>query len=309
MNQLSRDERAKILELLCEGMAIRAVSRVTGASKNTIVKLLVDAGIACAAYQDRVLRHLPCKRVQVEEIWSFVGVKATNIHKAKNATMDAGDVWTWLALDADTKLICSFYVGDRGYRSAREFIDDLAQRLANRVQLTSDGHRAYLKAVGEAFGGDIDHAMLVKIYGKDGATSPERRYSPAVRIGAEKHALIGHPDPAHISTSYVERQNLTMRIHMRRFTRLTNGHSKKIEDHACAVSLHAMFYNFTRRQAALKMTPAMAVGVTDRVWKMTDLVEMIEAFEARSGSRQSGQRRYHPAGEHLQLARRCSGAD
>jgi IS1 family transposase len=283
MNRLTREERAKILQLLCEGMAIRAVSRVTGASKNTIAKLLVDAGRACAAYQDRVLRHLPCKRVQVDEIWSFVRVKAANLAKAKTTTADAGDVWTWIALDADTKLICSFYVGDRGYGAAREFIDDLAERLAGRVQLTSDGHKAYLTAVAGAFGmKGIDYAMLVKLYGAEGGKSPERRYSPAVCIGAEKKPMIGNPDPDHISTSYVERQNLTMRMHMRRFTRLTNGHSKKIENHACAVSLHSMFYNFTRKQATLKMTPAMAAGVTDRVWEMTDLVEMIEAFEART---------------------------
>lgn len=286
MNRLTREERAKILQLLCEGMAIRAVSRVTGASKNTIVKLLIDAGRACAAYQDRVLRHLPCKRVQVDEIWSFVRVKAANVAKAKTATADAGDVWTWVALDADTKLICSFYIGDRGYGAAREFIDDLAERLAGRVQLTSDGHKAYLTAIAGAFGHkNIDYAMLVKLYGAEGGKSPERRYSPAVCIGAEKKPMIGNPDPDHISTSYVERQNLTMRMHMRRFTRLTNGHSKKIENHACAVSLHAMFYNFTRKQAALKMTPAMAAGVTDRIWAMTDLVEMIEAFEARAESR------------------------
>jgi IS1 family transposase len=262
-------------------MAIRAISRVTGASKNTIAKLLVDAGRACAAYQDRVLRHLPCKRVQVDEIWSFVRVKATNLPKAEIMTPDAGDVWTSIALDADTKLICSFCVGDRGYAAARELIDDLAGRLANRVQLTSDGHRPYLKAVGEAFGGGIDYAMLAKMYGKDNLNTPERRYSPAACVGVEKKPMIGSPDFEHISTSYVERQNLTMRMHMRRFTRLTNGHSKKIENHACAVSLHAMFYNFTRKQAALKMTPAMASGVTDRAWEMTDLVEMIEAFEAR----------------------------
>ena len=286
MNRLTREERAKVLQLLCEGMAIRAVSRVTGASKNTIAKLLVDAGRACAAYQDRVLRNLPCKRVQVDEIWSFVRVKAANLAKAKTTTADAGDVWTWIALDADTKLICSFYVGDRGYGAAREFIDDLAERLAGRVQLTSDGHKAYLTAVAGAFGHkNIDYAMLVKLYGPEGGKGPERRYSPPVCIGAEKKPMMGNPDPDHISTSYVERQNLTMRMHMRRFTRLTNAHSKKIENHACAVSLHAMFYNFTRKQAALKMTPAMASHVTDRVWTMEDLVEMIEAFETRADAR------------------------
>lgn len=282
MNKTSREDRAKILQLLCEGMAIRAVSRVTGASKNTIVKLLADAGMACAAYQDRVLRNLSCQRVQVDEIWSFVRVKAINLPKAKVTTADAGDVWTWIALDADTKLICSFYVGDRGYGAAKEFIGDLAERLANRIQLTSDGHRAYLSAVKGAFGDNIDYAMLQKIYGSDPSRAPERRYSPAECIGAEKIPMVGSPDPDHINTSYVERQNLTMRMHMRRFTRLTNGHSKKIENHACAVSLHAMFYNFTRKQVALKMTPAMAAGVTDRVWEMTDLVEMIEAFESRT---------------------------
>jgi IS1 family transposase len=282
MNKLDRKTRAQILHLLCEGQSIRAVTRLTGASKNTVTKLLVDAGRACAAYQDRVLRNLSCKRVQVDEIWSFVRVKHANMAKAKVVSRDAGDVWTWIALDADTKLIASFYVGDRGYGSAREFIDDLAERLANRVQLTSDGHKAYLKAVGDAFGGGIDYAMLVKIYGTENTNSPERRYSPAACIGAEKKPMIGRPDPKHISTSYVERQNLTMRMSIRRFTRLTNGFSKKIENHACAVALHAMFYNFVRIHQTLKVTPAMAAGVSNRLWEMTDLVEMIEAFEAKA---------------------------
>lgn len=284
MNKLSREDRARIIHLLCEGSSIRAVTRLTGSSKNTVSKLLIDAGRACAAYQDRVLRHLNCQRIQVDEIWSFVRVKHGNMAKAKVVSRDAGDVWTWIALDADTKLIASFYVGDRGYGSAREFIDDLAERLANRVQLTSDGHKAYLKAVGEAFGGGIDYAQLVKIYGQDNSKSPERRYSPAECIGAEKRPIIGNPDPDHISTSYVERQNLTMRMSMRRFTRLTNGFSKKIENHACAVALHAMFYNFVRIHQTLKMTPAMAAGVSNRLWEMKDLVEMIEAFEARNGT-------------------------
>jgi IS1 family transposase len=284
MNKLSREDRAKILHLLCEGSSIRAVTRLTGASKNTVSKLLVDAGRACAAYQDRVLRNLTCKRIQVDEIWSFVRVKHNNMAKAKVVSRDAGDVWTWIGLDADTKLIASFYVGDRSYGAARDFIGDLAERLASRVQLTSDGHRAYLKAVEEAFGDDIDYARLVKIYGQENQKTPERRYSPAVCIGAEKHTVTGNPDPDHISTSYVERQNLTMRMSMRRFTRLTNGFSKKIENHACAVALHSMFYNFVRIHQTLKVTPAMAAGVTDRLWEMTDLVEMIEAFEAREKS-------------------------
>jgi IS1 family transposase len=281
MNKLDREDRSKILSLLCEGMSIRAVSRITGAGKNTILRLLEDAGHACAAYQDRVLRNLQCERVQVDEIWSFVRIKNSNMAKAKVASHDAGDVWTWIALDADTKLIASFYIGDRGYGAAREFIDDLAERLAHRVQLTSDGHHAYLRAVGGAFGGGIDYAMLVKIYGNDNSKSPERRYSPAECIGADKRPMIGNPDPAHISTSFAERQNLTMRMSMRRFTRLTNGFSKKIENHACAVALHAMFYNFVRVHQTLKTTPAKAAGITTRIWKMEDLVEMIEAFEAR----------------------------
>jgi len=282
MNKLTRQERAKILQLLCEGMAIRAISRVTGASKNTIAKLLVDAGRASAAYQDRVLRNLPCKRVQVDEIWSFVYAKKMNLPSAKNAPADAGDVWTWTAIDADTKLMASFYVSDRSYGAAREFIDDLSQRLANRIQLTSDGHHAYLQAVVDAFGNDIDYAILVKKYGKETGNSPERRYSPAACIGIDKNPILGSPDMKHISTSYVERANLTMRMNMRRFTRLTNGFSKKIENHAYAVALHAMYYNFVRVHQTLKMTPAMAAGVTDRRWQVTDLVEMIEAFEAHN---------------------------
>jgi IS1 family transposase len=281
MNKLDKNTRAKILHLLCEGSSIRAVTRLTGVSKNTVTKLLVDAGRAAAAYQDRVLRNLACKRVQVDEIWSFVRVKGGNVVKAKVASADAGDVWTWIALDADTKLIASFYIGDRTYNSAREFIGDLAERLANRIQLTSDGHRAYLVAVEETFGADIDYARLVKIYGQDGGKSPERRYSPPVCLGADKTVVMGNPDPKHISTSYVERQNLTMRMNMRRFTRLTNGFSKKIENHACAVALHALFYNFVRVHQTLKVTPAMAAGVTNRLWEMTGLVEMVEAFETR----------------------------
>lgn len=281
MNKLDRKDRAQILQLLCEGMAIRAISRVTGASKNTIAKLLVDAGRASAAYQDRVLRNLPCKLVQVDEIWSFVYAKHMNVPKAKAAPVDAGDVWTWTAIDAETKLLASFYVSDRSYGAAREFIDDLKGRLANRIQLTSDGHKAYLQAVVDAFGNDIDYSILVKKYGQEPGKSPERRYSPAVCIGIEKNPIIGNPDMKHISTSYVERANLTMRMSMRRFTRLTNGFSKKIENHACAIALHAMHYNFVRVHSTLKMTPAMAAGVTSRLWEMADLVEVVEAWEEK----------------------------
>lgn len=279
MNKLSRDDRAKILELLCEGMSIRAITRVMGVGKNTVARLLVDAGIACAAYQDRVLRNLPCKRIQVDEIWSFVYAKHANLKYAKSAPRDAGDVWTWTAIDADTKLMASWYVGDRTSTSAIAFLDDLKDRLANRVQLTSDGHRSYLDAVDTVFGRDIDYGQIVKIYGAD--PSAEKRYSPAKCIGAEKNLVIGNPDPKHVSTSFVERQNLTMRMHMRRFTRLTNAFSKKVENHACAIALHCMFYNFVRIHKTLKVTPAMAAGVTKRLWEMTDIVDVIDAWEVK----------------------------
>jgi IS1 family transposase len=278
MNKLPRETRAQILTLLCEGMSIRGISRVTGASKNTVTKLLIEAGVASAAYQDRVLRNLPCKRVQVDEIWSFVYAKNDNVKRAKSAPAEAGDVWTWTALCADTKLLAAFYIGDRSYESAREFIGDLKERLASRIQLSSDGHRPYAMAVNKVFGDEIDYGVLKKIYGSD--PQDERRYSPAICLGAEKKIKKGNPDPKHISTSFVERQNLTMRMHMRRFTRLTNAFSKKIENHACAISLHCMFYNFVRIHQTLKVTPAMAAGVTQRVWEMTDVVDMLEAWEA-----------------------------
>jgi len=261
---------------------MRAITRITGAGKNTVARLQVDAGVACAAYQDRVLRNLPCKRVQVDEIWSFVYSKKQNLARAKAAPADAGDVYTWTAICADTKLLASFYIGDRGYGCARTFLDDLKQRLAERVQLTSDGHKAYLVAVEQTFGTDVDYAQLVKLYGApDPEITAERRYSPGKCIGIRSETLIGSPDPAHVSTSYCERANLTMRMHMRRFTRLTNAFSKKIDNHACAISLHAMFYNFVRVHQTLKMTPAMAAGVTKRLWEMTDVVDLIDAWEAK----------------------------
>ena len=280
MNRLTSCQRSQILHLLCEGQSIRAVTRLTGASKNTVVKLLVDAGRACAAYQDRVLRDLPCKRVQVDEIWSFVGAKQANLRKAKTVRTDAGDVWTWTAICADTKLLASCYVGDRGYGSALRFMMDLKDRLANRVQLTSDGHKSYLVAVEMTFGDEIDYAQLQKIYGQ--AQEGERRYSPAICIGAQKRQITGRPDPKHISTSFAERQNLTMRMHMRRFTRLTNAFSKKIENHACAVAMHSMFYNFVRIHQTLKMTPAMAAGVTRRLWEMSDIVDLIDVWHEKA---------------------------
>jgi IS1 family transposase len=277
MNKLDRKTRAQILHLLCEGQSIRAVTRLTGGSKNTVAKLLVEAGHACAAYQDKALRNLPCKRVQMDEIWSFVYAKNDNVKDAKKPPATAGDVWTWTAICADTKLIVSWLLGARDTDAALSFVSDLRDRLANRVQLTSDGHRPYLTAVDAVFGDDVDYAMLVKIYGAD--PQAETRYSPAKCIGAERQPKIGKPEYKHISTSYAERSNLTMRMHMRRFTRLTNAFSKKVENHAAAIALHTFYYNFVRIHQTLKVTPAMAAGVTDKLWEMDDLVAMLEQWE------------------------------
>ena len=285
MNKLDPKTRAQIITLLCEGMAIRAITRVTGASKNTIAKLLADVGQACAAYHDQHVRGLTSKRIQMDEIWSFVYAKKANVKRAKNAPPEAGDAWTWTAIDADSKLLVSFLVGDRTTDSAVRFVDDLRSRLSNRVQLTSDGHRAYLEAVDTAFGDDVDYAMLHKIYASEPAG--EKRYSPAVCVGAQKRKITGDPDDQHISTSFAERQNLTMRMHMRRFTRLTNAFSKKIENHTAAVALHTMFYNFVRVHQTLKITPAMAAGVTDRLWEISDLVKVLEDWEAQQNNEPS----------------------
>lgn len=279
MHKLASSERARILHLLCEGQSIRSITRVTGASKNTVAKLLSDAGDVCAEYQDKALRNLTSRRIQVDEIWSFTYAKQKNVAMAKAAPEGAGDTWTWTAIDADTKLVMSWLVGGRDGEYAMAFMDDLSRRLNSRVQLTSDGHKAYLEAVEGAFGADVDYAMLVKIYGN----APENmkgRYSPAECTGAKKTPIEGDPDLRHISTSFAERQNLTMRMHMRRFTRLTNGFSKKVEAHANAVALHFMYYNFVRIHASLRMTPAMAAGVTDKLWEIADIVTLIEAKEA-----------------------------
>ncbi len=278
MNKLDHQSRARILHLLCEGNSIRAVTRLTGVSKKAVSRLMVEAGQAAAWYQDRVFRNLSCKRVQVDEIWAFVYAKQKNVPLAKNAPPNAGDVWTWTAIDADTKLIPSWFVGGRDSDAAMIFMDDLASRLANRVQLTSDGHRAYLEAVEGAFGSDIDYAMLVKIYGASG--EGEKRYSPAECLGAVKHRIEGNPDPKHVSTSFAERSNLNIRMHTRRFTRLTNAFSKKVENHAHSVALFAMYYNFVRIHKTLRTTPAMAAKVTDRLWEIGDIVNVLEAWEA-----------------------------
>lgn len=278
MNRLPPEKRSQILHMLCEGNSIRAVERMTGCSKHTITKLLRDAGRACYDYQDRALRDLTCERVQVDEIWSFTYAKQKNVPNAKAAPEHAGDTWTWTAICADSKLALSWLVGGRDAEYANAFMEDVASRLANRVQLTSDGHYAYLDAVERAFGIDVDYAALIKIYGQ--APEGQRRYSPAVCVGARRDAVTGNPDKAHISTSYVERQNLTMRMHMRRFTRLTNGFSKKVENHAYAVSLHFMYYNFAKQHKSLNgITPAMAAGVTGKLWDMSDIVAVVEAAE------------------------------
>lgn len=275
MNRLSTEARVRVVAALVEGNSIRATVRMTGVAKNTITKLLVDLGTACSAFQDEALRGLPCTRVQSDEIWSFVGGK----EKAKAAGADVhGDVWTWTALCADTKLAVSWLVADRSGESATEFMQDVASRLANRVQLTTDGHRAYLEAVEQAFGGDVDYAMLQKLYGAE--RNGEARYSPAKCIGCEKKVKVGNPDPAHVSTSYVERQNLSMRKGIRRFTRLTNAFSKKLENHMHAISIYFMHYNFARVHQTLRVTPAVEARVSDHVWTLEEIVGLVEAGEA-----------------------------
>lgn len=273
MNRLDIKTRAQILGLLVEGNSLRATSRIADVSINTVSKLLVDVGQATSEFQDRKLRNLPCKRVQVDEIWSFVGAKEKNA-TAEQKAQGYGDIWTWTALCADTKLVPSWLVGERDTDAAHAFIGDLAGRLASRVQLTSDGHRPYVEAVEAAFGNDIDYAVLHKIYGHP--TGAEKRYSPPTCVGAEKRQVVGNPSEAHVSTSYVERQNLTMRMSIRRFTRLTNAFSKKVENHAHAVALHFMHYNFGRIHKTLRVTPAMAAGVAEHVWSLAEIAALAD---------------------------------
>lgn len=275
MNKLDTKSRVRVVAALVEGNSIRATVRMTGVAKNTIVKLLAELGTACSEYMNRTLVNLPCERLQVDELWSFVGCKQKNV-TAKKIERDGicGDVWTWVAIDADTKLVPSFMLGQRDAATARDFMEDLAARLANRVQLTSDGLKLYLNAVDNAFGDDVDFAQLVKIYGEIDSEG-QRRYSPATCIGCETHSVTGDPDPKHISTSYIERQNLTVRMHNRRFTRLTNGFSKKVDNHFYSMAIHYMHYNFVRIHQSLRVTPAMAAGVTDRLWGMEDIVGLL----------------------------------
>jgi IS1 family transposase len=285
MNKLSLDTRTRILAMLCEGSSMRSISRVCDVSINTVSKLLVDAGKACMAFHDSTVRSVTTRRVQVDEIWTFTAAKQKNVPAMKASVEGAGDTWTWTAIDADSKLIVSWLVGGRDSDYALSFMDDLRSRLANRVQLTSDGHGAYLSAVSETFGGDVDYAQLVKLYGAAPETA-KGRYSPAECIGARKQAVEGNPDPAHVSTSFAERQNLTMRMHMRRFTRLTNGFSKKLENHAYMVALYTVWYNFVKQHKTLKgLSPAMAAGVSEKLWSVADIAAMVDATLPTPGKR------------------------
>lgn len=274
MNNLPIDRQIAVISALVEGNSIRATVRMTGVAKDTVIKLLAKIGQACAEYQDKTLHNLPCKHIQCDEIWSFCYAKEKNVPEELRGTFGYGDVWTWTALCADTKLVPCWLVGGRSAYYAQRFISDLASRLANRIQLTTDGHRVYLDAVETAFGSEIDYAMLVKMYGND-PREDETRYSPAQCIGAVATPIIGRPDRNHISTSYVERQNLTMRMNMRRFTRLTNGFSKKVENHQHALALYFIYYNFCRIHQSLRVTPAMASGISDHVWELREMVELI----------------------------------
>jgi IS1 family transposase len=294
MNKLSRADRAHIIRLLVEGNPMRSTSRIADVSINTVTKLLIDAGKVCSDYQDQALRDLQCKRLQLDEIWAFCYAKQRKVPFAKAAPEEAGDIWTWVAIDADTKLVPSWRVGDRSGATAIEFVCDLSKRLANRVQVTSDGHRAYLEAIEAGFDADVDYAQLIKLYGE--VPHPAGRYSPAQINGTKTFCCTGNPEPKHISTSYLERQNLTMRMSMRRFTRLTNGHSKKAENHAHMVSLHFMHYNFCRIHTSLRVTPAMAAGVTDRLWSVEDIVTLLDATDVEPKKRGSYKPRQSAAG-------------
>ena len=275
MNRLSRERRTHVIRALVEGNSIRATCRITGTAKGTVLRLLAEVGAVCAEYQDKHLRNLPCQRVQCDEIWSFCYAKQKNVPDEKQGTFGFGNVWTWTALCADTKLVPSWFLGTRDVDSAVAFTNDLRSRLANRVQLTTDGRNVYITAIEHAFGSDVDYAMLVKLYGP--GPKDESRYSPPACIGTETQVIQGQPDPKHISTSYVERQNLTMRMSMRRFTRLTNAFSKKLENLAHAVALHFMFYNFVRVHKTLGTTPAVAAGVADREWVIEDIINLLES--------------------------------
>jgi IS1 family transposase len=283
-NVLSTADRAAVVAALVEGCSIRSTSRMTGVARNTVTKLLLDLAAVCEAYSNEHLVNLPCKRLQVDEIWEFCYAKAKNVPATKKGIFGYGDVWTFAAIDAETKLVPSWLVGSRDAGSATAVLQDLAGRLAGKIQLTTDGHKMYLSAVEDAFGGEVDYAMLNKIYA---SSQEEHRYSPAVCTGCEKRAIQGDPDPKHVSTSYVERQNLTMRMSMRRFTRLTNAFSKKVENHTAACAVHFFHYNFARPHMTLKgRTPAMAAGVETRRWTVEDMIGLLPpVFMFKAGSK------------------------
>ena len=272
MNRLSKDERIQVIAALVEGNSIRSTSRMTGIARNTVTKLLVDLGAACMKYHDEHVRNVRVRRLQCDEIWAYVGAKAKNVSPEKKE-IGWGDVWTWVGLDADTKLVVSYLVGGRGADWAMDFMTDCASRIIGRVQVTTDGHRAYLEAVEGAFGMDVDYAQLHKIYGA--SLENEARYSPATCIGCDMKVVSGNPDPKHVSTSFVERQNLTMRMGIRRFTRLTNAFSKKIENHAYAVAVHFLYCNFVRIHQTLRVTPAMQAGITDHAWTLDEFAALL----------------------------------
>ncbi len=292
MNKLPLATRIQILSMLCEGSSMRSIGRVANVSTNTVNRYLVLAGKACSAFHDATVRNVKAQRVQWDEIWSFIGMKekAAKAKASKDArTANVGDVWTWTAIDADSKLIVSWLLGDRGAGSAWEFMTDVASRLANRVQLTTDAHKAYLTVVPEACGFNVDYAQIVKVYGAD-PKEDARRYSPTQCLGAEKQPIHGYPKAEHISTSYIERSNLTLRMANRRFTRLTNAFSKKLENHAHMVALYTCWYNFVKMHKTVGMTPAMAANVTDRLWEMSDLVAIVDRFDDAQPRKKAGRK-------------------
>jgi IS1 family transposase len=279
MNRLATSKRTQVIAALVEGVSINATCRLTGVAKHTVLNLLRDLGCACAEYHNAAVRNLKVKRVQCDEIWAFCYAKDKNVPADKRGKFGFGDVWTWTGIDADSKLIISYLLGNRGAGAAHAFMQDLASRISTKIQITTDGHRVYADAVEDAFGGDVDYAMLVKIYGASSDIT-ESRYSPATCIGCRTGVLSGTPDPDHISTSYVERQNLSMRMGMRRFTRLTNGFSKKVENHGHAVALYFMHYNFCRIHKTLRVTPAMEAGLSDHVWNIEELITLIDSTKS-----------------------------
>jgi IS1 family transposase len=277
MNRLSIEQKVRVVAAVVEGNSVRSTVRMTGVAKNSVIRLLLDLANACAEYHDKHVRGLRVRRLQCDEIWAFIGAKQKNATPEQKAA-GWGDAWTWTAIDADTKLVVSYLVGGRDTGWAIDFVADCAERIVGRPQITTDAHKPYLKAIEEAFGADVDCAQLHKIYGA--SSEPETRYSPATCIGADMKTVSGDPDPKHVSTSFVERQNLSMRMGIRRFTRLTNGFSKKIENHAAAVTLWFMYYNFCRIHQTLRVTPAMEAGLSNNVWTIEELVKLLKYEES-----------------------------